>query len=112
MQTVTLGRTGITVGKNGFGALPIQRISMEEAKALLRRAFDGGIRFFDTARGYTDSEEKIGAALSDVRSEIFISTKTMAKNAAEFNEHLETSLRNLWTDYIDIIQYYFSNLCH
>ena len=86
MQTVTLGRTGITVGKNGFGALPIQRISMEEAKALLRRAFDGGIRFFDTARGYTDSEEKIGAALSDVRSEIFISTKKKKKNAAEFNQ--------------------------
>ena len=111
MQTVTLGRTGITVGKNGFGALPIQRISMEEAKTLLRRAFDGGIRFFDTARGYTDSEEKIGAALSDVRSEIFISTKTMAKNAAEFNEHLETSLRNLRTDYIDIIQFHNPAFC-
>ena len=111
MQTVTLGRTGITVGKNGFGALPIQRISMEEAKALLPRAFDGGIRFFDTARGYTDSEEKIGAALSDVRSEIFISTKTMAKNAAEFNEHLETSLRNLRTDYIDIIQFHNPAFC-
>ena len=60
MATVTLGKTGITVNKNGFGALPIQRISKEEAARLLRKAFDSGITFFDTAHSYTDSEEKIG----------------------------------------------------
>ena len=64
MEMVTLGKTGITVNKNGFGALPIQRITKEEAAKLLRKAYDGGITYFDTARAYSDSEEKIGYALS------------------------------------------------
>jgi aryl-alcohol dehydrogenase-like predicted oxidoreductase len=63
---VTLGNTGIVVNKNGFGALPIQRIGREEAANLLRRAYESGIDFFDTARFYTDSEEKIGYALGAV----------------------------------------------
>ena len=67
MVNVTLGRTGITVQKNGFGALPIQRISRNEAAYLLQKALDGGFTFFDTARAYTDSEEKIGFALSSRR---------------------------------------------
>ena len=71
MTTVTLGKTGITVNKNGFGALPIQRITKEEAAKLLRKAYDGGITYFDTARAYSDSEEKIGYALSDVRNHIY-----------------------------------------
>ena len=54
MDMVTLGRTGITVNKNGFGALPIQRISQEDAVFLARKAYKAGIRFFDTARAYTD----------------------------------------------------------
>lgn len=62
MQNVRLGKTELTVNKNGFGALPIQRISKEEAVLLLRKAFDHGIQFFDTARMYSDSEEKVGAA--------------------------------------------------
>ena len=53
MDMVTLGRTGITVNKNGFGALPIQRISQEDAVFLARKAYRAGIRFFDTARAYT-----------------------------------------------------------
>ena len=62
MDHVTLGRTGIEVCKNGFGALPIQRVSFDEAKALLVKAYENGVNFFDTARFYTDSEEKMGAA--------------------------------------------------
>ena len=60
MEMVTLGKTGITVNKNGFGALPIQRISIDDAVALARRAYEAGMTFFDTARFYTDSEEKLG----------------------------------------------------
>ena len=52
MAEVTLGRTMITVNKNGFGALPVQRVSVEEAGRLLKKAFDHGITFFDTARAY------------------------------------------------------------
>ena len=108
---VTLGRTGIIVNKNGFGALPIQRIGKEEAAALLRKAYDGGIRYFDTARAYSDSEEKIGYALKDVRSHIYIATKTMASTQEQFWEDLETSLRLLQTDYIDVYQLHNPPVC-
>ena len=54
MDMVTLGSTGITVNKNGFGALPIQRVSEEDAVKLLRKAYNAGMRFFDTSRKYTD----------------------------------------------------------
>lgn len=111
MPTVTLGRTQIAVEKNAFGALPIQRLSKEEAGKLLRKAYDHGIRFFDTARGYSDSEEKLGDALSDVRGEIFIATKTHAKTAKDFWEHLAESLRLLKTDYIDIYQLHNPAFC-
>lgn len=59
MDKVRLGKTEIIVNKNGFGALPIQRVSKEEAAKILRKAYDNGIRLFDTARAYTDSEEKM-----------------------------------------------------
>ena len=69
MQKTRLGRTELWVSRTAFGALPIQRVDFETAKTILRKAYEGGINFFDTARGYSDSEEKLGYALSDVRSE-------------------------------------------
>ena len=63
MKNVILGRTGITVPQNGFGALPIQRVSLEEAVGILRNAYKGGMRFFDTARAYSDSEIKLQLSL-------------------------------------------------
>ncbi|MGI5959362.1 MAG: aldo/keto reductase [Massiliimalia sp.] len=111
MVTTTLGRTGITVNRNGFGALPVQRVSLKEGAALLRRAFDHGIRFFDTARAYTDSEEKIGEALSDVRDQIILATKTGQTTVEGFWKDLETSLKLLKTDYIDIYQFHNPSFC-
>lgn len=108
---VTLGRTGIVVNKNGFGALPIQRISLEDAGTLLMKAYNAGIRFFDTARDYSDSEEKMGAALSGVREHIYIATKTAAKTAEEFWTDLETSLVKLKTSCIDIYQFHNPPFC-
>ena len=67
MKTVRLGKTGITVPQNAFGCLPIQRDSKEVAVKLLREAYEGGMRFFDTARAYTDSEEKVGEAFDGMR---------------------------------------------
>lgn len=106
MPTVRLGRTNLVVEKNGFGALPVQRVTLEEAGKLLRKAFDNGVNFFDTARAYTDSEEKIGAALSDVRDRFILATKTQAKNAEGFWKDLEQSLALLKTDHIDIYQFH------
>ena len=111
MQTVTLGRTGITVNKNGFGALPIQRVSADYAGMLLRKAYSAGITYFDTARSYSDSEEKMGLALSDVRENIIIATKTPSTTAEGFWQDLETSLRLLKTDYIDVYQFHNPAFC-
>ncbi len=115
MKTITLGRTGITVPQNGFGALPLQRVQMDEAVKILRKAYDGGMRFFDTARAYSDSEEKVGAAFGDGyidRDSIVIATKTGAKDPEGFWKDLETSLRNLRTDHIDIYQFHLMNECY
>lgn len=108
---VTLGKTGIIVNKNGFGALPIQRISDEAAGKLLRKAYDAGVRFFDTARFYTDSEAKIGHALKDVRKNLYIATKTGAVTADGFWKDLETSLGLLQTDYVDLYQFHNLSVC-
>ena len=101
MNQIRLGKTEICVNRNGFGALPIQRIPKEEAVRLVRKAYDHGIRFFDTAYTYTDSEEKLGAALAGIRAQVFIATKTPAENSADFWKHLEESLRRLGTNYVD-----------
>ena len=106
MEKMILGRTGLEISRTGFGALPIQRVSFEEAGALLNRALDGGVTYIDTARAYTDSEEKIGRAISHRRGEYFIATKTHAKSAESFWKDLETSLRLLNTDCIDVYQFH------
>ena len=111
MAKVTLGRTGITVEKNAFGALPIQRIGMQEAVSLLRRAYDHGVTFYDTARFYTDSEEKLGAAFEGMREKVCIATKTGAVTGEEFWKDLHTSLGNLRTDYVDLYQFHNPAFC-
>lgn len=104
MQKTRLGRTGLMVTRSSFGALPIQRISFDEAKKILLKAYKGGINFYDTARMYTDSEEKLGYAFSDIRKDIIIATKSVATDRKTLLEHLETSLINMKTDYVDILQ--------
>ena len=114
MKQVTLGRTGITVPQNGFGALPIQRVSIEDAARILRKAYDGGVRFFDTARAYSDSEIKLGEAFGNGkidRNNIIIATKTAAKTPDDFWKDLNTSLKNLKTEYIDIYQFHLMGQC-
>lgn len=111
MVEVTLGNTGITVNKNGFGALPVQRVTKDAGVALIRKAYENGINFFDTARFYTDSEEKVGEALKDVRDHVYIATKTGALTAEDFWKDLETSLGLLQTDHIDIYQFHNPPFC-
>lgn len=111
MEFVVLGKTGLKVSKNGFGALPIQRISKEDAIALLRKAFQNGINYFDTARAYSDSEEKVGEALKDVRNQVIISTKTAAEKEEDFWKDLGESLAKLQTDYIDLYQFHNPAFC-
>ena len=112
MKTITLGQTGITTPQNAFGALPVQRVDMETAVKILRRAYEGGMTFFDTARVYTDSEEKLGAAFDGMRDKIYIASKTMAKTPEKFWEDLNTTLNNLRTDYLDIYQFHCVGQCY
>lgn len=111
MRKVTLGKTGITVNKNGFGALPVQRVSEETAVYLLRKAYENGIDFYDTARAYTDSEVKLGLAFEGMREKIYIASKTMSENAEGFWKDLEQTLTNLKTDYLDLYQFHNPSFC-
>ena len=111
MQTIRLGKTEIITNKNGFGALPIQRVSDQEAVRLLRKAYDGGITFYDTARFYTDSEHKIGLAFEGMRDRVYLASKTAAVTPEAFWKDLETTLTNLKTDYLDIYQFHNPDFC-
>lgn len=106
-----LGKTGITTIQNAFGALPIQRVSDDEAVNILRRAYDGGMTYYDTARYYSDSEHKLGLAFKGMRDKLFIATKTGSMTAEGFWKDLETSLKELQTDYIDVYQFHNPAFC-
>ena len=112
MRMIRLGKTGINVPQNAFGALPIQRVSEKEAVRLLQNAYDGGMRFFDTARAYSDSEEKVGKAFEGMRDKVYISSKTMATTREKFEEDLNTTLTNLKTDYLDLYQLHCVAKCY
>ena len=112
MKTITLGSTNITTVQNAFGALPMQRISAEAAVSLVRAAYEGGMRFFDTARAYSDSEEKLGLAFGEDWKDIILATKTHAKTPEDFRQHLETSLSLLKREYIDIYQFHCVGQCY
>ncbi len=112
MKTIKLGTTGIETPQNAFGALPIQRVSLEMAVHLLRKAYEGGMTFFDTARAYSDSEIKMGVAFEGMRDKIYIASKTTAKTPEDFWKDLDTTLTNLKTDYLDIYQFHCVNQCY
>ena len=104
MEYITLGRTGLKISRLGFGGIPIQRIDAEKAKELLEAVRAAGINFIDTARGYTVSEELIGAAIEGHRDEFVLATKSMARDKASMARDIEISLKNLRTDHIDLYQ--------
>jgi len=108
---VRLGKTNLEVNKIGFGALPIQRRDMDDSIAILNRAYESGIDFYDTARFYTDSEEKLGKAFENVRSDIYLASKTAAETPEDFWNDLETSLKELRTDYLDLYQHHNISFC-
>jgi len=106
MEKVRLGRTEMMITGLGFGGIPIQRVSEEEAIAVVNKCLDLGINFLDTANGYTTSEEKIGKAIKGKREEIILATKSMARTREDIEKHLKSSLERLGTDYIDLYQFH------
>jgi len=104
LKEVVLGRMGIKVRALGFGGIPIQRVTEDEAVKVVKRCYELGINYFDTARGYTTSEERIGKALEEVREEVFLATKSHQRTREGIEAELKTSLENLRTDWIDVYQ--------
>lgn len=107
MEKRKLGLTGYEVSAVGFGGIPIQRVDKETAEAMLKEALNQGINFIDTARGYLTSEGLIGDALQIVgRDKFILATKSMNRTRDGIKQELETSLKNLKTDHIDLYQFH------
>ncbi len=104
MDKVILGKTGLAVSRIGFGGIPIQRIEKGEAPALIDALIENSINYIDTARGYTVSEEYLGAAIEGRRDKFILATKSMARDKAGMERDIGISLNNLKTDYIDLYQ--------
>lgn len=104
MEYTNLGNTGLKVSRLGFGGIPIQRITQEEATALIHKLPEYGINYIDTARGYTVSEEYLGIAMEGIRDKFVLATKSMARTREAMEKDIETSLKNLRTDHIDLYQ--------
>ena len=104
MEYRILGKTGLKISRMGFGGIPIQKIDAEGTKALMHQLKDAGVNYIDTARGYTVSEEYLGYALEGIREHFVIATKSMSRTKEAMAADIETSLKNLRTDYIDIYQ--------
>ena len=104
MEYRTLGKTGLQISRLGFGGIPIQRVDAQSAAALMRQLMDAGINYIDTARGYTVSEEYIGLGLEGIRDRFILATKAMSRDREGMERKIETSLKNLRTDYIDLYQ--------
>jgi predicted aldo/keto reductase-like oxidoreductase len=109
MQTVRLGKTDLMVSRVGFGGIPIQRLTDDEAIAVVGRCLDLGVNFLDTAHGYSTSEERIGFAMAATvarRHQVILATKTPARDKATAQRHLALSLKRLQTDYVDLWQFH------
>jgi len=104
MEYVTLGKTGLKISRLGFGGIPIQRVDAETTKELMNALVEEGINYIDTARGYTVSEEFLGYALEGIRDQFVLATKSMSRTKETMAADIETSLKNMRTDYIDLYQ--------
>ena len=104
MNYVSLGNTGLKVSQVSFGGIPIQRADAANTMAVVDALEARGINFIDTARGYTVSEEYLGAALEGRRDKFIIATKSMSRDAEGMTRDIGISLSNLRTDYIDLYQ--------
>ena len=104
MEFRTLGKTGLKISRLGFGGIPIQRIDAEGTKKVIHHLHKAGVNYIDTARAYTVSEEYLGYALEGIRQDFVLATKSMARTKEAMEKDIETSLKNLRTDYIDLYQ--------
>ena len=110
MEYRVLGKTGLKISRMGFGGIPIQRIDAAGTRALMHQLMEAGVNYIDTARGYTVSESYLGEALEGIRQHFILATKSMARTKEAMAADIETSLKNLRTDYIELYQVHNPNL--
>lgn len=106
MEKIRLGRTNLMVSRLGFGGIPIQRVSEDEAVAVVQRCLELGINFLDTANGYTTSEERIGKAIAGQREGLILATKSLDRTHQGVENHLKLSLERLGVESIDLYQFH------
>lgn len=104
MKQIRLGKSELVVSQIGFGGIPIQRLSEREAIFVIRSCIDKGVNFIDTARAYTTSEERIGKAIAECRDQVILATKSLAKDRKGLLNDLDTSLRFLKVETVDLYQ--------
>jgi aryl-alcohol dehydrogenase-like predicted oxidoreductase len=107
MRRVVIGKTGLEVNRLGFGGIPIQRVDEKQAVEVVLHAVERGVDFIDTARVYTTSERRIGLALKQTDKKIILASKSRSKTSREILADLDTSLKELQVDYIDLYQCHF-----
>jgi uncharacterized protein len=106
-KTIRLGKSGLEVTRIGFGGIPIQRLSEQQAVKVIRRAIDGGLNWIDTANDYGNSEQRIGKAIKKYpRSEVLVFTKGMGRDPEVLRGQIELSFERLQTDYVDLYQFH------
>lgn len=104
MEYTTLGKTGLRISRMGFGGIPIQKVDVSAVRTLMQAMRERGVNYIDTARGYTVSESYIGEALEGMRGDFVLATKSMARTKEAMEKDIETSLKNLRTDHIELYQ--------
>ncbi|MBQ4264402.1 MAG: aldo/keto reductase [Clostridia bacterium] len=104
MEYTTLGKTGLKISRMGFGGIPIQKVDVQAVRTLMQAMADQGVNYIDTARGYTVSEQYIGEALEGLRDRFVLATKSMARTKEAMEKDIETSLKNLRTNHIELYQ--------
>jgi len=104
MKRIVLGKTGIEAVRFGFGGIPIQRVNEKQAIEVVTYALEKGMDFIDTSRMYTTSENKIGKALKETNKKAVVATKSFNRSSDGIQQDIETSLKELQLDYIDLYQ--------
>jgi len=107
MERVVLGKTGLEINRLGFGGIPIQRVDERQAVEVVLHAIERGVEFIDTSRAYTTSERRIGKALQETDKRVIVASKSHGRTSDTILRDLETSLRELNLNYIDLYQTHF-----
>ena len=107
MQKIRFGRTNLELTKFGFGGIPIQRLSEEDAVRVVQRGLELGMNWIDTANGYGVSEERIGKAIKSFdRRSLTLFTKGGGNTPDQLEQQIKLSLERLQVDYIDVYQFH------